>query len=273
MSTLKSRLKKDTSLELHPAVSLVELVNTQGIRLSDDEMAFIKRASRIDFAVSKGHGKRKVIYVFESDSTLHDSATQKKRDKMKDSILHKSGIYVLRFRNIHYQPNSHNERFIDAVLSNIRNQEYIKALGIQAWEDTQTVKSNNHPLFVVLPYEKEYQELNSLAEGITGEWELAEEWCQEEQGTAWNRQCLFRLENKRGAQTNAATGRCSEKEFIYGAAYAAERLAHMGCLYKHLVNNELVKPQRRPFLNFLDDSKKYNATYDCYREYEIIEDD
>lgn len=270
---VKKSLEKNTSLEIHPAVSLIELVNTQCIGLSVDEIAFIKRASRVDFAVSKGHGKRKVFFVFESDSPSHDSATQKKRDKMKDSILQKADIYVLRFRNIHYHPNSHNERFIDAILSNIRNQEYIKALGMQAWEDAQAVMTKNHPLFVVLPYEKEYQELISLAESIAGEWQLSEDWCQEQQGTTWNRQSLFRWENKRGEQENAATGRCSEKEFIYGAAYAAERFAQMGCLYKHLVNNKFLKSSSRPFLNFLDDKKKYNVTYDCYREYEIIEED
>lgn len=264
---VKKALERDTSLEIHPAVSLIELVDIQHTSLSADEAAFIKRASRVDFAVSKGYGKRRVTFVFESDSTSHDSATQKKRDKMKDNILQKSGIYVLRFRNIHYQKNSFDERFLDAVLSNIRNQEYIKSLGMQVWEDAQEV-TKNHPLFVVLPYEKEYQELILITERLAGEWHFYEDWCQEQQGTTWNRQSLFSVENKRGELKNSATGRCSDKEFICGADYAAERLAQMGCLYKNLVNKKLLKSQRRPFWYFLDDRKNYDATYDCYREYE-----
>lgn len=270
---VKKALERDTSLEIHPAVSLIELVDTQLITLTADEIAFIKRASRVDFAVTKGYGKRRVIFVFESDSTSHDTATQKKRDKMKDNILRKSGIYVLRFRNIHYQSNNYGERFIDAVLSNIRNQEYIKALGMQAWEDAQAVMTKNHPLFVVLPYEKEYQELILLTERLAGEWELSEDWCQEQHGTSWNRQSLFRWENKRGKLKSSATGRCSDKEFVYGSDYVAERIAQMACLYKHLVNKKLLKSQRRPFWYFLDEKKNYDANYDCYREYEVIEED
>lgn len=270
---VKKMFERDTTLEIHPAVSLIELVDIQHSRFLEDEVTFIKRASRVDFAISNGHGRRKVIFVFESDSSYHDTPVQRKRDKMKDRILKKSGIYVLRFNKIHYQPNRHDERFIDAVLSNIRNQEYIRALGKQAWEDAQAVKNNNHPIFVVLPYEKEYHELISLAERIIGQWHFSEDWCQEQHGTTWNRQSLFGVENKRGKQENAATGRCSEKEFVYGATYVAERVAQMGCLYKHLVNNKLLKAYHKPFLNFLDDSKKYNSTYDCNREYEIIEED
>ncbi len=270
---VKKSLEQDTGLEIHPAVSLIELIEAQKVSLSTDEIAFIKRTSRVDFAVSKGYGRRKVFYVFESDSSYHDSANQKKRDRLKDAILKKTGVFVLRFRNIHYQVNNHNERFLDAVLTNIRNQEFIKALGIQAWEDAQAIKKNDHFLFVVLPYEKEFQELISLAQSLDDELELWEEWCMERQGITWNRQSLFRVSNKSGALTNAATGRCSEKEFVYGAGYAAERMAQMGCLYKHLVNNKLLKSTPRPFFNFLDEGKIYDSTYDCYREYEIIEED
>lgn len=269
---VRNSLGQDTDLEIHPAVSLSELVNEQIANLSADEMAFVKRTSRVDFAISKGYGSRKVIFVIESDSTVHDMSPQKDRDRLKDGILKKSGVYVLHFRNMHYEANAHNERFIDAILTNIRNQEFIKALGIQAWEDAQTGNNSHHPLFVVLPYEKEYQELVSLSEDTDGQLEILEEWCVEKHGTTWSRQALLRWDNKRGTQLNAATGRCSEKEFVYGAEYVAERIAQMGCLYKHLINKKILKSNRRPFLHFLDDSKTYDATYDCNRELEIIEE-
>jgi hypothetical protein len=268
---VKKELEKDTSFEIHPAVPLIELADTKMNTFSKEEIDFIKRGSRVDVIVTKGHGRRKVVFVFESDSSFHDSILQRKRDKLKDRILQKSGIYVMRFRqNPHYQPNEKGERFIDAVFSSLRKQEFVKALGRLAWE---AANKGDSTVFLDLPYQKEFEMFIKKAEDVGENLKLSEEWCQEKHGTIWNKQTLTIWKNRYGKDVTSATGRCSEKEFLYGTYAAAERFALMGCLNKYLINKKILKFKRRPFLNFLDDRQNYNHTYDYYRKYEIIEED
>ncbi len=268
---IKDKLKRDTTLEVHPAVALIDLIDANQVELTPKENTFLRRTSRVDVVITKGDGRRKVIFAIEVDSKYHDSSPQKQRDKLKDNILRKSGIKILRFRQIHFTPNKHNELFIDAVLSNIRNQEFIRALGIQVWKDNVTA-IKNHPVWLITPFRKEMRELISLTENLDEQIEIREDWCQEINGVTWNRQSLISWSDKAGKQIVSATGRCCEKEFLFGAGYVAEDFSKMGCLYKNLINKKTIVPERRPFLRFLDDTKEYNQYYDCYSEFTGEED-
>lgn len=156
---IKTFFEKRTAFEVHPAISLIELVDSKNNAFSKEERDFIKRTSRVDVVVTKGYGRRKAIYVFESNSNLHNVAKQKKRDELKDKILRRSGINIFRFRDHHYQLNKSGERFIDAVLSSLSNEAFVEALTtITAWED-EPLKHHNHPVFWFCPIKKNLKHL------------------------------------------------------------------------------------------------------------------
>lgn len=268
---IKNELQRDTTLEVHPAVALIDLIDANEVELTTEENTFLKRTSRVDVIITKGYGRRKVVFAIEVDSKYHDSSTQKQRDKLKDNILRKSGINILRFRQIHFTPNKYNELFIDAVLSNIRNQEFIRALGIQAWTGNVTAMKD-HPAWLITPFQKEMDELITLTENSGERLEFRQDWCQEIKGITWNRQSLISWSNNVGKQVVSSAGRCNRKEYLFGAHYAAEDFAKMGCLYKNLINKKIIVPEKRPFLHFLDDAKQYNQYYDCYSEFADEED-
>src|SRR5213594_2811002 len=123
----KQILERSTSCEIHPAVSLIELIERNKREMfSKEEWDFIMGPSRVDLVVTKGYGKRKVTLAFESDSGLHDNPKQQKRDQLKNQVLKKSRIPLMRFRpQIHYKPNQFNEIFLDAVLLSISRQEFV----------------------------------------------------------------------------------------------------------------------------------------------------
>lgn len=110
-----------------------------------------------------------------------------------------------------------------------------------------------------MPYTKERDDLVRQAEEVSTinseELGLLEEWNwdDENNGISYNRQVLL----ANGKPITASTGKCSEQEFVHGAYAASERCAQMGCLYKYLINNKVVKPEKRPFLNFLDDQNNW----------------
>lgn len=252
----KSILSRSTGLEIHPAIALIELVTAHDKSMfTQEEWNFLMSSSRVDVAITKGYGKRKVTFVLESDSGFHDTTEQRRRDALKDIILKKSCIPLMRFRpNLHYRPNRFDETFIDTVLTNISRQEYVRALGLLAWLDAENA-TDDHPVFLTLPFEKEFEDLirqvKEAADSGNVALEFLEDWTWEDEqnDVCYNRHLL--LGNKK--LLTASTGKCSEQEFKYGAYAAAERFAKMGCLYKYLINTSVIGPERRPFLNFLSD--------------------
>ena len=259
---IKKALESCTNFEIHPAISLIDIVDLNKREIfTKEEIDFIMRPSRVDVAVTRGFAGRKITFAFESDSAYHSIQTQKKRDSLKDRVLQKAGIPLMRFRpEIHYAANKYDEIFIDSVLSSLAHQEFVQALGTQAYGDAFTSKGD-HPVFLVLPYQKEFEELVGQAEGTAHmggeELELSEEWARDDEssGVSYNRQVLLRMKGNERKILVASTGKCGEQDFTYGAYAAAERFAKMGCLYKYLVNNRIWRPEKRPFLNFIDDSK------------------
>jgi hypothetical protein len=254
----KQHLERSTGFEIHPAVSLIELIERNKREIfSKEEWDFVMGPSRVDLVLTKGYGKRRVTLAFESDSGLHDKPIQQKRDQLKNQVLKKSAIPLMRFRpEIHYQANQFNELFIDAVLLSIARREFVKAAGIDSWTDARNSNAD-HPVFLVLPYQQEFENLVEVAEETALKnneaLEMFEEWNWKDDNTeiSYDRQIL--LGNKK--TKTASTGKCSEYEFIYGAYAISERCAKMGCLYKYLVNQNVIYAQRRLFLNFVDDRK------------------
>ncbi|MEW6356131.1 MAG: DUF2726 domain-containing protein [Planctomycetota bacterium] len=272
---VKDRLDS-TCWETHPNVSLRQLVGElKRSAFTRDEWDFIMSPSRVDVATSTGDGKRRVTLALESDSSLHDSQVQKQRDKLKDGILGKLGVPLMRFRpRIHYQPNKFDERFIDAVLDTIGNHQFYSLIlegyllgrkGKLKCLDARDAKQVDGLLEKILvpPYRQEFEELLDQAAAVAAakggllklldEWE----WDDEDRGVCYSRQILlYKIDTRRLKPLTAATGRCAEQEFLYGAYAAAEQVAQMACLYKYLVNEKVCSPEERPFLNFLDDRRQ-----------------
>lgn len=252
----KSILGKSTGFEIHAAVSLAELIKSRDMNIFTlKEQNFLKSASRVDVVITNGYGRRKVTLALESDSSFHDTTKQRRRDALKDAILRKACIPLMRFRSApHYVPNEFGEIFVDAVLESIANQAFVIALGMQAYRDAENT-DGEHPVFLTLPFKREFSDLASRAEEIAEsgniELEFLKDWAWDDEANdvSYNRQML--LGNKKSLA--ASTGKCDEREFKYGAYAAAELFAQMGCLYKYLINQKVIRPERRPFLEFLSD--------------------
>lgn len=255
----KSILEASTGWEIHPAVSLLEVVDrSKRDKFTKEEWDFLYASSRVDVAITKSFGRRKVTIVLESDSSFHDSDQQKRRDNLKNNILKKTGIPLLRFRpKLHYKANMFGEEFIDAVLRNIANHAFREAVGLEGWLDVDWRSDDDHPMKLVFPFQKEYDDLRNQAYecAVVNQvnLEFLEEWDWEDEKNEifYNRQIL--LGNKKSL--TASTGRCSKQEFMFLANGPAAQFAEMGCLYKYLINKRVINPEKRQFLNFLADEK------------------
>jgi len=106
------------SLMYRSQVRLSQLVSWGGLNWSERERAFIERAS-CDFAIYFKVGKT-LLSVIEVDGGTHDLPEQMARDALKDSILAKSGIPILRLRTVESRIE---KRIADFILQCIRRQK------------------------------------------------------------------------------------------------------------------------------------------------------
>lgn len=93
--TIASLERSDVSF--HSQVRLIQLVPEQTPGLTDAERRFIRNGSSCDFVLHYTVGKRPFAVV-EVDGGYHDKPDQMARDRLKDSILSKCGLRLLRLR-------------------------------------------------------------------------------------------------------------------------------------------------------------------------------
>ncbi|WP_240324670.1 AAA domain-containing protein [Trinickia diaoshuihuensis] len=99
------------SMTYHAQVPLIQLVSSANVALTPRERAFMKNRASCDFVVYFKVGKTP-LGVIEVDGGTHDTAEQAERDALKNSILEKGGIALLRLRTV----ESHIEERIAAFL-------------------------------------------------------------------------------------------------------------------------------------------------------------
>lgn len=103
-------------LEFIQEYRLVDLVREQSI-LTQDEIKFINNNSRLDFLLYNKIDKSPILAIEVDGVTFHSNPTQIRRDALKDSIMKKIEVPLLRVAT-----NGHNEKAIimeklDAVMN------------------------------------------------------------------------------------------------------------------------------------------------------------
>jgi len=87
------------ALTFHAQIRLNQLVLTANPALTEQELAFMRHRASCDFVVYFKVGKTPVG-VIEVDGSFHDKREQAARDALKDSILKKSRLGLLRLRTV-----------------------------------------------------------------------------------------------------------------------------------------------------------------------------
>ncbi|MGG1943458.1 AAA domain-containing protein [Trinickia sp. NRRL B-1857] len=109
-------VKAHQSMMYHAQVPLIQLVSSANVALTPRERSFMKNRASCDFVVYFKVGKMP-LGVIEVDGGMHDTVEQTERDALKNSILEKGGIALLRLRTV----ESHIEEKIAAFLSRWAN--------------------------------------------------------------------------------------------------------------------------------------------------------
>lgn len=90
-----ARSRKDVSV--HSQVRLIQLISERAESLTEREKRFMRNGASCDFVLYFTVGKRPFA-VIEVDGGSHDRAEQMERDRLKNSILEKASIQLLRLR-------------------------------------------------------------------------------------------------------------------------------------------------------------------------------
>src|SRR5699024_5552044 len=98
-------------------VALNQLVSLGNEALTARERGFMKGRSRCDFVLYFKVGK-KPLAVIEVDGGDHDKLQQKEWDALKNSILHKGGLSLLRLKTV----ESHIEEKIENFLGKLTDE-------------------------------------------------------------------------------------------------------------------------------------------------------
>lgn len=102
------------TIMFHSQVTLHQLVSTTNISFTSREIDFIRNRASCDFVLYFKVGKTP-LGVIEVDGGCHNTAQQTKRDELKNSILMKSGIPLLRLQTIESNIEEKIESFLASV--------------------------------------------------------------------------------------------------------------------------------------------------------------
>lgn len=98
---LRDILSQDTyrTLTFHSQVALIQLVSLTNNPLTPREQEFMRNRASCDFVLYFKIGKTP-LGVIEVDGKMHDSKQQAERDQLKNNILEKSSLPLLRLKTI-----------------------------------------------------------------------------------------------------------------------------------------------------------------------------
>ena len=100
-AVLKDILKKEEfmSLKFHMQIDLIQLVSVKNNLFNERELEFMKQKASCDFVIYYKVGKNP-IGVIEIDGSSHDNGVQQERDALKNAILQKTDIPLLRLKTV-----------------------------------------------------------------------------------------------------------------------------------------------------------------------------
>src|SRR5699024_5722392 len=98
-SVLRDTLKEAefTSLMFHMQIDLIQLVSIKNNLFTTRELEFMKQKASCDFVIYYKVGKHPIA-VIEVDGGSHDDKIQQERDRLKNTILEKAEIPLLRLK-------------------------------------------------------------------------------------------------------------------------------------------------------------------------------
>jgi RecA/RadA recombinase len=98
---LRDSLSRDAyqAITFHTQIALMQLVSLANNTFTPRELSFMENRASCDFVLYFKVGKTP-LGVIEVDSNFHDTKQQVERDELKNSILRKSGIPLLRLKTI-----------------------------------------------------------------------------------------------------------------------------------------------------------------------------
>lgn len=103
------------AITFHREIALNQLVSVSNEALTEKERGFMKGRSRCDFVLYFKVGK-KPLAVIEVDGHSHETHQQKEWDALKDSILQKAGLPLLRLKTVESYIEDKLENFITSVI-------------------------------------------------------------------------------------------------------------------------------------------------------------
>ncbi|QII81060.1 AAA domain-containing protein [Jeotgalibaca arthritidis] len=100
-AVLKDILKKEEfmSLKFHMQIDLIQLVSVKNNLFNERELEFMKQKASCDFVIYYKVGKNP-IGVIEIDGSSHENRVQQERDVLKNAILQKTDIPLLRLKTV-----------------------------------------------------------------------------------------------------------------------------------------------------------------------------
>lgn len=103
------------SLKFHMQIDLIQLVSIRNTFFTARELEFMKQKASCDFVIYYKVGK-KPIGVIEVDGGYHEDVIQQERDNLKNSILKKSKLPLLRLKTIESDIEKKIEIFLDECI-------------------------------------------------------------------------------------------------------------------------------------------------------------
>ncbi|MNQ61370.1 exonuclease V subunit alpha [compost metagenome] len=104
------------ALTFHAQVALNQVAATSNTAMTARERAFLSQGASCDFVIYFKVGKAP-LGVIEVDGGSHEAVVQAERDALKDSILDKSGIAVLRLRTVESRIEERIAQFLSSWAS------------------------------------------------------------------------------------------------------------------------------------------------------------
>ncbi|POA28249.1 MULTISPECIES: AAA domain-containing protein [unclassified Pseudomonas] len=119
---LREALDQDAcrGITFHSQIALIQLVSTTCAGLTTRELEFMRNHASCDFVLYYKVGK-KPLGVIEVDGGEHDKPEQAERDALKDSILRKCDIPLLRLRTVESRIEERVAAFLSQWASNVSN--------------------------------------------------------------------------------------------------------------------------------------------------------
>ncbi|APZ48586.1 helicase [Jeotgalibaca sp. PTS2502] len=100
-AVLKDILKKEEfmSLKFHMQIDLIQIVSVKNNLFNERELEFMKQKASCDFVIYYKVGKNP-MGVIEIDGSSHENRVQQERDVLKNAILQKTDIPLLRLKTV-----------------------------------------------------------------------------------------------------------------------------------------------------------------------------